>query len=495
MDKETYMSSIPGLARRSFLLVAAMSILLLAPSPGPAQDCSDCLSIEVETYVPDGPSAGFASGFAKSRLYVTGGTIGGNSPTTTHRTYEPGGAWDSSLAPWPLSDPPNSTTYLAYAVAGNRYFVFAGGYVPHDQSWEYLIDTDEWVSRAPMPGGLRSYQVQAAVLDGKIYVAGNHPVTVAPPDSAIRYDPISDTWTELAPMLTPRFSHALAACEGHVYAIGGLWGGYPHYALTEVERYDPDSDSWESVAPLPYPLTYMTAASYGGHLYVFGGHESPYGADLYHDEIFRYDPSLDEWCQVGTLPKPLAYNSIAQDGPDIYLIAGANGHGLYTDEVLRVSFPGDQVCVEDDGYGVSLLAAGPYDPDADTTTYVYQVCRGTGDSVGGSPCPEPPQALSNFRIDLPDCIGSDEVDLTWDDGFAKCEIVDQDKFGGANRCEAPVGGEVVKCEALGGKTFECGTVTLVLEGDRPKGPGGIGTKSGKSCISAPLGGPTCDGCQ
>ena len=67
--------------------------------------------------------------------------------------------------------------------------------------------------------------------------------------SVERYDPLTNSWTIVSPMSTPRVKHASAALDGKLYACGG-WHVSNRTALTSVERYDPDTNSWGAVAPM-----------------------------------------------------------------------------------------------------------------------------------------------------------------------------------------------------------------------------------------------------
>src|SRR5258706_12622167 len=77
----------------------------------------------------------------------------------------------------------------------------------------------EWVAKSPMPtprsgGG-------AAVIDGKIYVAGGRPPHGH--DFAV-YDPATDTWTELPDVPTDRNHLSMGAIGGQGDGAGGPLG-------------------------------------------------------------------------------------------------------------------------------------------------------------------------------------------------------------------------------------------------------------------------------
>lgn len=64
------------------------------------------------------------------------------------------------------------------------------------------------------------------------------------------YDPRADRWRAIAPMNDTRAYFAGVACQGVLYAMGGLSpeAGNPNYKIT-LEKYDPVHDSWEIMLP------------------------------------------------------------------------------------------------------------------------------------------------------------------------------------------------------------------------------------------------------
>lgn len=58
-------------------------------------------------------------------------------------------------------------------------------------------------------------------LGNKLYVAGGHNGTKRL-DSVERYNPDSNTWVKLQPMLKPLSSCAAVTCDGCLYVIGNI---------------------------------------------------------------------------------------------------------------------------------------------------------------------------------------------------------------------------------------------------------------------------------
>ena len=95
------------------------------------------------------------------------------------------------------------------------------------------------VARLPAP----RYGLAAAVLDGKIHVAGG--ATFAPRQTHFDhyvYDPAANQWRAAPPLPTPRFAAASATVNGHWFVFGGGAGaGFfaPFTAADAVESFIP----------------------------------------------------------------------------------------------------------------------------------------------------------------------------------------------------------------------------------------------------------------
>ncbi|XP_063817900.1 uncharacterized protein LOC135056529 [Pseudophryne corroboree] len=96
------------------------------------------------------------------------------------------------------------------------------------------------------------------------------------------YNPLTDIWTQLAPMIQARSQLKLIPLDGYLYAIGGE-------CLHTMEKYDPRSNKWTFAAPLPkgsFAVAHEAAAC-GGEIYISGGH-------LFY-RLLKYKPSRDQW--------------------------------------------------------------------------------------------------------------------------------------------------------------------------------------------------------
>lgn len=131
----------------------------------------------------------------------------------------------------------------------------------------------------------------------------------------INKETLCGRWSSLSPMLVARRNFAAASgpdkdatgtAQGldndpRVYVIGGF--NEEGEVLDQCEKYDPNTDTWSEIASLPKPLANCSGAfvpDYGktmainlGYIYVAGGEENI---------LYRYDIKKNEWTIEPELP-------------------------------------------------------------------------------------------------------------------------------------------------------------------------------------------------
>src|SRR5437868_2001608 len=113
-------------------------------------------------------------------------------------------------------------------------------------------------------------ELSAAVLHGRIYVAGGIDRANRASAAAFRYDPTANRWERVADLPAPRHHMPLAVVGDTLYAVGGLTGEsfVPENTLW---LYREDANRWEPRAALPAPRGASGAAAVSGKLIVVGG--------------------------------------------------------------------------------------------------------------------------------------------------------------------------------------------------------------------------------
>ena len=147
--------------------------------------------------------------------------------------------------------------------------------------------------------------------------------------STMAYFPEQNTWHQLADMNFDCNEHAVVACGGFLYCIGG----YPRGHL--VERFDPLTNTWSKVADLIQRAFAPAAVALDGRIYVFGGKDGfePLSS------VQCYQPSNNSW-SLGPAMRHArkALCAVALNG-DVYAIGGCanDSNSLKTVEKLDMA--------------------------------------------------------------------------------------------------------------------------------------------------------------
>ena len=226
--------------------------------------------------------------------------------------------------------------------------------------------THHWTAGTPMPAG-RSQLAAVTGTNGRIYAIGGlsnvsgvtvcepagalaagtgararpaHPEQTpcyGGPNTAVAYDPRTDTWTKLANLHTERVGSAAAAGrDGRIYVFGGQ--ARNGLTLTSAEVYDPRTNRWTLIARMIHVRMMGFAAATGkdGRIYLIGGCVGPPGnhgcTTAPPSPVDAYDPAHNTWKTIGSTLYASA-GPAAATGPDgrIYVAGGfgdGNGHLL-----------------------------------------------------------------------------------------------------------------------------------------------------------------------
>jgi hypothetical protein len=211
-------------------------------------------------------------------IYVVGGTSGADAQTTL-QVYRPGTNTSEIVATDPLPQP----RFGAGVVAVNGKLYVIGGAASDQVGTNTVFEYDptrpagsRWQTKSPMPTA-RMY-LGASAVDGTIYAIGGAARAVPATDLATveAYNPGTNSWTTLAPMLRGRAGVAAVGvnsddpgCGGRLYALGG---GYV-LPTSSGEVYDPASGEWRPLSNMVLGRRTHTAVynTYTKSLMVFGG--------------------------------------------------------------------------------------------------------------------------------------------------------------------------------------------------------------------------------
>ncbi|MGH7526784.1 MAG: Kelch repeat-containing protein [Gemmatimonadales bacterium] len=280
---------------------------------------------------------GYALGMApnsagQSIVYAFGGTLNerGGTPLTPVRAYNVAtDTWTARLS--------RVNAFYSNGVGkiGNKLY-FSGGYnepgtLPSftNRTWAYDYTHDRMISKADLP--IFGAEGVTGVIDGKLYVlpgacsgdgwpnAGY--CAAEPPRRFYRYDPATNTW--VTRRQAPHFHRrgAAAVLDGKLYVAGGFKGIAGNEPVADLDVYDPATNTWRTLAPIPAGGAAFGAAL-AGKLY----------AVVSSDVIraYAYNPATNKWTAKAA---PDIFGSVVRvtlDGRSYLFTANGNRSALYT---------------------------------------------------------------------------------------------------------------------------------------------------------------------
>jgi len=191
-------------------------------------------------------------------------------------------------------------------------------------------------------------------------------------------------WREEASMLQARAHHGAASLGGNLYVGGGITNcGDSHCQTEKVEMYTPSTKTWAQVSAMSRARKGLAFAAddVAGLLYAAGGMdcmESCGGIPVEYLATFEvYNPALDIWTTLPSMPTPRTDLSLAVVDSKVYAVGGCGGDGTVLDakncdplSVMEVYDPttqswtsGSSLILPRHGfnlgiYGTQLIAAG-----------------------------------------------------------------------------------------------------------------------------------------
>lgn len=186
-----------------------------------------------------------------------------------------------------------------------------------------------WTEAAPLPtprGGCAG-----AVVSDILYVLGGGLSAKKPVATVESYDPAANQWKTHAPMPQPRNNVVAATLNGKIYVVAGLVDPSEGAAdpppenepSNRVDVYDPRTDRWSACAPLPEARVKPGLCAVNGRLYVLGGRHGQGNTS----SIAEYDPTADAWMRVAALPIAVRHGHAAALNGSIYMSGGWSPDG------------------------------------------------------------------------------------------------------------------------------------------------------------------------
>lgn len=232
--------------------------------------------------------------------------------------------------------------------------------------WAYDIATDSWEQRAAFQWGDRHHPFYFGI-DGQAYVGFGHGDTengnLTIYKDFYQYDPAADTWTPKADFPgEARVAGTQFAKDGFGYVLSGDGDDHGPLDYGEHWRYNPASDTWTEMPPHPGGARWAPGSFVlGCYVYLTSGLEGL--TDTYHQDLWRFSLSADCGC---TDPTAVNYSgeAVTDDGSCCY-VAGCMQESAvnYNPEACQ----GDGSCIAPI-LGCTDATSAFYVPGANTET-------------------------------------------------------------------------------------------------------------------------------
>ena len=158
----------------------------------------------------------------------------------------------------------------------------------------YNLSNSTWYNGTSMPSTNERGLGAMAEAGGYLYYAGGvrNPNANDATNRTYRYDPQTDQWSRMADMNQARASFELVNFHGQLYAMGGFQGTstWNRQALDYVERYDPATDTWSNLSKLPVARFGWAGTVLNDEIVLVGGYNG--GPKT---EVFHWNPIEDTW--------------------------------------------------------------------------------------------------------------------------------------------------------------------------------------------------------
>ncbi|XP_014663237.1 PREDICTED: kelch-like protein 5 [Priapulus caudatus] len=266
----------------------------------------------------------------------------------------------------PRTRPRKSTVGFIYAVGGVE-----SNKGPNSCSIEkYDPRTNSWTQVDSISG--HRLQFGVAVVEDKLFVVGGRD-GLKTLNTVEAYSLKEKKWTTMPTMSTHRHGLGVGVLEGPLYACGGH-DGWSY--LSTVERWDAHAKQWSYVAPMHSPRSTLGVAVLNGRLYAIGGRDGK----AFLRSVECYDPHTNRWTLCTSMSKRRGGVGVAVSSGFLYAVGGydtptSNATSNRFDSVerydpktdvwttvARISPPRDSigVCL----MGEKLFAVGGYDGQA-----------------------------------------------------------------------------------------------------------------------------------
>ena len=228
-------------------------------------------------------------------------------------------------------------------VHDHKFYVVGGNTIGHNGGYVAWFDefdprTGDWTPLADAPRARDHFH--AAVVGDELYAIGGR-LTGGPggvfapliPEVDV-FDFTTNSWSSLptaSDLPTPRAAAAVAVFDGGIMLIGGEGNGQ---AYDTVEVLNPLTSTWSTLAPLNFPRHGTQAIVSGQGVYVTAGSPNQGGGNQKNMEVYDTDLPSGSASTAGVLTAPLEVQFTWAIPETISLTHVAGSEGIYVQSVV-----------------------------------------------------------------------------------------------------------------------------------------------------------------
>ena len=182
-----------------------------------------------------------------------------------------------------------------------------------------------WTTGPDLP--FKIDEPRATTIDGKIYLVGGITgleqgaggrLLLEPTDELTRFDPITGSYLELAPLPQPLHHIGAVSHDRDLYVVGGYRRTLDANTSKAFYRYDPDGNRWSRMPDMPEPRAAMAVGVIGNRLIVAGG-----GRDnVPLSDTFAFNFRTRRWSRLPDMPSRREHVGYAVLGGKLYVLGG-----------------------------------------------------------------------------------------------------------------------------------------------------------------------------
>ena len=224
---------------------------------------------------------------------------------------------------------PTTIGRYAFAQNGQDLYVISGvtSGVLTNAVRRYNATTNVWTPLANIPVALEA--PAAALLNGKIYVAGGVNINGVGTNNFQIYDIAANTWSAGPSLPVATWGAAAGAFNGNVYVAGG---NFP--PTTAVSIYNIASNTWSGSFAAPSPFVLGGYTQVGQLLYLIGSYTSTTGLNT--TVSMRFDMATATWIVGPAWTPQRADFALAAVGTRLIAIGGDSNGGAFFDPSVQV---------------------------------------------------------------------------------------------------------------------------------------------------------------